>query len=466
MVSDNGMALSPLDGRYQQQTRTLSLKFSEAALAFNRIKIECLYLQVLAKNGLIRTLTQAERVFLDSLSRLDLVEFKKIKAFEAETHHDVKAVEYYLRAKFSQTSLEDVSSFIHFGVTSEDINNLAYRLMWHEGISADLDPALKSTLKLLGELTEKYAGLPMLARTHGQAAIPTTLGKELAVYGLRLVDLLAELEAFAFKGKFNGAVGGYQAMVVAYPEIDWLKLSRELIEGMGFDWRDLTTQIAPADDLVKLCSIFQRLNLILLDLNQDIWRYISDGWLVQKGKEGFVGSSTMPQKINPIEFENSEGNLILANSLYEGMIRKLPISRLQRDLSESPVLRSVGSAFGYNLLAFQSLVAGLGKLSVDEKTIAEDLSQNYNILAEAWQTLARKNGDTQAYEKSAKMAKNKLWTKQDWVSLAFGTPLMKLTPANYLGLSEPLARAAASKINQFLDHYQFSHRKPGHDNQV
>lgn len=464
MLIDNGLALSPLDGRYQQKTSPLSLKFSEAALAFYRIKIECLFLETLAKQKIIRQLTQVEITLLKSLSQLDLIEFNKIKELEAETHHDVKAIEYYLKTKFAKTSLADITSFIHFGITSEDINNLAYRCMWRDGINSELDKALKLVLKLLADLAERFASQPMLARTHGQPAIPTTLGKEFTVFGLRLIELYQELAEFNFKAKFNGAVGGYQAMVLAYPEVNWLKLSQELVEGLGFKWQDLTTQIAPADDLVKLLSIFQRLNLILVDLNQDVWRYVSDGWLVQKGKENFVGSSTMPQKINPIEFENSEGNLILANSLYEGMIRKLPISRLQRDLSESPVLRSVGSAFGYNLLALQSLAEGLNKLEIDEKVISADLNKNYNILAEALQTMARKNGDVKAYEKSAALAKNKLWTKQIWMSQTFGTDLMKLTPSNYLGLSIPLTIAAIVKIKKFLNNYKFSQRGPNHDN--
>lgn len=452
MLTDDMLALSPIDGRYKNKTSSLRTHFSEAALISFRIKIELLYLRSLSESQIIRALKKKERLLFAQLEIVDEKAIKKVKLIEKTTHHDVKAVEYYLREEFEKNNLEDLIPFIHFAITSEDINNLSYRLMVAGALKAEMLTSIQTVLKELAVLIKNYASLPILARTHGQAAIPSTFGKEFAVFAERLLFILEELDDFKFYGKFNGAVGGYQAMQLAYPNVDWPNFSKKLVESLGFKFIPLTTQICPADDLVRLFAIFHRFNGVLLDLNQDIWRYISDGWLSQKGKENFVGSSTMPQKINPIEFENSEGNLVLANALFEGMMRKLPISRLQRDLSESTVLRNMGSAFAYCYLAYTSLSGGLNKLVVNEVATTKALTANYNILAEAWQTLARKNGDQSAYEKVAKVAKNKIISEQDWQALTKETNpiLYKLKPESYIGLSAKLSLEVFKKINNFL----------------
>ena len=452
MLKDNALAVSPIDGRYLSKTSSLRTHFSEAALISSRIKIELLYLRFLAKYGVISSLSQSELTTLDELAVFDENAINRVKELERETHHDVKAVEYYLREQFLNRGLEHLVSHLHFAITSEDVNNLAYRLMLRGGLQEVMWPSLIVVLENLNSLSEKYVKLPMLARTHGQAAIPTTFGKELAVFSVRLLALLKEIQEVKLQGKFSGAVGAYQAMHLAHPELNWPELSRELVQDLGFELVEVSTQIAPADDLVKVFSIFHRLNSILLDLNQDIWRYISDGWLVQQGKEKFVGSSTMPQKINPIEFENSEGNLVMANAMLEGMMRKLPISRLQRDLSESTVLRNMGSVFAYCLLAYQSLSGGLSKLAADEKAMQQALEANYNILTEAWQTIARKNGDNEAYEKMAKLAKNKVLTQAEWQELSkgMGQELEQLDVSNYLGLSVQLGEQTVVKTKKFI----------------
>ena len=319
-------------------------------------------------------------------------------------------------------------------------------------VSEVIEPSLKTVLKNLVELADEYAALPMLARTHGQPAIPTTLGKELIVFAQRITTQLKKIKNLKLQAKLNGAVGGYQAMQFACPETNWPKLSQSLIKSLGFEWLDITTQINPSDDLVDLFQIFHHLNSILIDLNQDIWRYISDNWLVQKGKNQDVGSSTMPQKINPIEFENSEGNLAMANGLFETFIREIPVSRLQRDLSDSTVRRNYGSAFGHCLIAYTSLIKGLAKLGVNQDNIKQDLNHNYAILTEAWQTLARKQGDDQAYEKAAKFAKNKIISKENWgkATRKISSKLAQLKPEDYLGLSVEFTQKNIADIKKFL----------------
>ncbi|MBP7740567.1 adenylosuccinate lyase [Candidatus Woesebacteria bacterium] len=456
MIKYDFDSLSPLDGRYKNKTISLRKYFSESALNSYRIKIETEYLKSLSKFKIIRNFTVKEIKLLDSFSVLSDLDNKNLKLLENKTHHDVKAIEYFLKSKFEKTSLENVSSFVHFGITSEDINNLAYRLLIHDSLNNFTKNLIINIILQLNEVSKKTADVVILARTHGQAAIPTTFGKEFMVFELRLVELFKELSNFNFRGKFNGAVGGYHALFTAFPKIDWQKFSKEFVESFGFDFIEITTQIAPADDLVKLFSIFNRINNVLLDLNQDIWRYISDGWLAQTGKEKYVGSSTMPQKINPIEFENSEGNLIIANSLFEGFSRKLPISRLQRDLSESTILRNIGISFGYCAVAYESLISGLSKLVVNEKIINEQLFSNYNILLEALQTELRANGDVNAYEKIAIFGKNKTLQKEDWKKLVRdnNSKLNNLTPENYLGLTKQITSSNIKKVEKFIKNFK------------
>ncbi len=455
MLTEDTMAISPIDGRYRKKTSSLRTHFSEAALISFRIKIEISYLHALAECGIIPTLQKKELNIFAKLKDVDALAIGRVKEIEKITHHDVKAIEYYLREEFEKNNLTYLIPFIHFAITSEDINNLAYRSMLAGGLQEVVFPSLKDVVEKLNSLIVNYVASPILARTHGQAAIPTTFGKEIAVFVDRILLILEELKDYKFHGKFSGAVGGYQAMQLSFPKIDWQKFSRKFVESFGFNFVETATQIAPADDLVKLFSIFYRINSVFIGLNQDVWRYISDGWLLQKGKEKFVGSSTMPQKINPIEFENSEGNLILANSLLEAMMRKLPISRLQRDLSESTVLRNIGVIFAHCLLAYDSLSGGLAKLSLNEGVTIQALQNNYNILTEAWQTLARKNGDQEAYEKIAKLAKNKNITKEDWQALTenMGEQLQNLTPEKYLGLSEKIALDVSKRTEDFFSKY-------------
>lgn len=453
MLKADVWALSPIDGRYLGKTSSLRTHFSEAALISSRIKIELLYLLSLSEIGVVRQLSAKEKKKLCFLQNVDETAILRVKEIEQSTHHDVKAVEYYLREQLNEHGLADLTSFLHFAITSEDVNNIAYRLMMSRAVEKVVWPALGRLLLDLRQLISEQAALPILARTHGQAAIPSTFGKEWAVFASRLLPIFEELQVFKFRAKLSGAVGGYQAMSFAYPTIDWPEFSTKFVKSLGFDLASLSTQICPPDDLIKLFGIFYRLNGVLLDLNQDVWRYISDGWLLQKGKEKFVGSSTMPQKINPIEFENSEGNLVMANAMLEGMMRKLPVSRLQRDLSDSTVMRNVGSVFAYCLLAYQSLDEGLSKLAVDEEAAKRALHHNYNILSEAWQTLARKNGDQSAYEKAALLSKNKVISAADWLVLSQGMPeeLRQLNPDTYLGLSVDLAKQTVVEISDFLD---------------
>jgi len=452
MSNTNLWALSPLDGKYHQKIFPLTKYFSEAALIKHRIEIEIRYLIKLSRFKVIRSFSKKEIKLLNQLLELGKQDLEKVKKIESKTHHDVKAVEYFFREKIEKTSLKDISSFIHFALTSEDINNLAYRLMIKSALEKTMLPELKLVLANLAIFSDKNKAMAMLARTHGQAAIPTTLGKEFSVFASRLLKIMKKLTQFQLDGKLNGAVGGYHAMIVAYPKINWLKFSQEFIEDLNLNFIANTTQINPNDDLVGLFSLFHQINSILLDFNQDVWRYISDDCLVQLGKEGHVGSSTMPQKINPIEFENSEGNIILANALFEAFMSKLPVSRLQRDLSASTIRRNYGVAFGHCLLAYTNLLKGLKSIAPNQKKITADLNNNWNILSEALQTVARKKGDEKAYEKAAVFSKKQIITETDWqkMSQQVDAKLVDLTPNSYLGLCEKLTQNTVKEINNFL----------------
>lgn len=443
-------ALSPLDGRYAPITAPLRDYFSEAALIRFRLEIEIKYLIALSQAHVIRPLTKPENnLFVRAVREPPLLQ---IKAIENRTRHDVKAVEYYLRGRFQTTTLKDLIPYIHFGLTSEDINNLSYRLMVYQAQNKILIPQLVSVIRVLSSIISLSAGLPLLARTHGQPAIPTTLGKEIANFALRLLDQIRRLDKFKFRGKFNGAVGGYHAHIIAYPKINWPKFSHEFVTKLGFEPLAYTTQINPNDDLIELIQIYHHLNSILIGLCQDVWRYISDDWLVQTGKLNDVGSSTMPQKINPIEFENAEGNLTLANGLFETFTRKFPISRLQRDLSDSTVMRNLGVAWGHCLVAYHSLDRGLKTLAPNSAQIQSDLNANYAILGEALQTVMRKKGQADAYELIAKKFKTKSLIQKDWQKLVknLAPELIRLTPSTYLGYSIELALKANRQLNHYL----------------
>jgi adenylosuccinate lyase len=449
-------ALSPLDGRYGLRLSTLASYFSESALIKQRVRVELvIFKQFLRVTKEARLSTAEVRLLDDLVDTFSLKDAARVKEVENTTHHDVKAIEYFLKEKLAQTSLAEYLRFIHFGVTSEDINNLAYRVMAQTAHREVLLPEVRRVLGALVDFAEQHVALPMLARTHGQPAIPTTLGKEISVFCMRILRQVQHLDRQELTGKLNGAVGGYQALQLTYPNVDWLAFSECVTAELELGVTHHTTQIAPPDDIVELLTVYHHLNSILLDLNQDIWRYISDNWLVQKGKSEHVGSSTMPQKVNPIEFENSEGNLVLAIGLIETFQRKLPISRLQRDLSESTMVRSYGVIFGHCLLGLQSLLRGLATIEPNREQIAQDLHANWNILSEAAQVIARQSGDDQGYEHAAKQFKQQEIKQPEWQSAvaSINTPVQSLhalTPDTYTGLCVALTHQVVTTITKYL----------------
>jgi len=448
-------AINPLDGRYFEKTRLLAPYFSEEALMKYRVLVEAEYLIVLSssrKTGLRRFTPKEVKIIRNLYEQFNLVSYKEIKKIEKVTNHDVKAVEYYIKEKLLKTSLKDSIEWIHFSLTSEDTNNIAYALILSNGIEYVILPTISKIVTELNVLAKKYKNLPMLARTHGQPASPTTFGKEMRVFAYRLERGLNHLLGQSILVKLNGATGNYNAHVVAYPKVDWQKFSKDFINDLSkklkfkLELNPFTTQIEPHDSYVELFDRFKRMNNMLIDLNQDMWRYISDNWITQKPKAGEVGSSTMPHKINPIDFENSEGNLGLANAMFEFFARKLPISRLQRDLSDSTVERNFGVAFGYSYLAYISLLNGLGKISVNEKKIKEDLNNHPEIITEAIQTILRREGEKMPYEKLKELTRGKQVTLADIhkfidtleVNEKIKKELKRITPENYTGLASKL----------------------------
>lgn len=441
------LAVTPLGGRYRDKIQELEEFTSEYALIKTRIKVEIKYLIALSKIGVVKKLSNEETRILNLIyEKFNLEEAEKIKEIEDTTKHDVKAVEIFLGGIFEKTTLKDLIESIHFGLTSEDINNLSYRLMLKNAVEEVILPSL---IKLNGELnnfSQKYKNLPMLARTHGQPALPTTLGKEIAVFASRLDSELKKLKETKLTGKLNGAVGNYNALFLAYPKIDWIKFSKNFVQSFNLEPNLITTQINSFEDIIEYFQTIQRINGIILDLNQDFWRYISDGWLIHSTEKGQVGSSTMPQKINPIDFENSEGNLELANGLIEVFTRKLPISRLQRDLSNSTIIRNIGTVLGYSLLAYKSTSRGVSKIKANEEKILENLNSDWSILAEALQTILRTEKVKGAYFKVLEETKGKKLNQEDWKNLIRKLPLsenskqklLKVTPENYIGLVDKL----------------------------
>ncbi|MEN9407479.1 MAG: hypothetical protein RLZZ455_695, partial [Candidatus Parcubacteria bacterium] len=367
-------SLSVLDGRYRSQAAPLASYLSEFSLIRVRIEVETLFLSALSKAGVLRKLTTDEKKLLESLGpEITLNDVHEIKRIESRIKHDVKSVEIYLREKLGATSLRDTLEMIHFGLTSEDINNLSYRLMLKRAAENVLLPSMTSLLEKVCTIAKEQKNTPMLARTHGQPAIPTTLGKEFVVFADRLAKEMHLLRQHRFSGKLSGAVGNYNALNIAYPDTDWRAFSNAFLKDLGLSQTDATTQTNTYEDIISFFQIIQRYNNILVDLSQDMWRYISDGWFTQVLKKEEVGSSTMPQKINPIRFENSEGNAGMANAFVDFFVRKLPVSRLQRDLSDSTVIRNFGSCLGYSLLAYTAAKDGLERISPDLNKIESDL---------------------------------------------------------------------------------------------
>src|SRR3989344_4641651 len=400
-------AINPLDGRYFEKTRALSPYFSEKALMKYRVQVECEYLislSNLGKTGLRKFTSSDVKIVRNIYEKFDTKSYKEIKTLEATTNHDVKAVEYFIKENLKKTSLKDSIEWVHFALTSEDTNNIAYALLLSDALEQAMVPEIKKITTELTSLAKKYKDLPMLARTHGQSASPTTFGKEMKVFAIRIDKKIKGLENMKIQAKLNGATGNYNAHIAAYPRVDWLAFSTNFIESFNkkrsqkLEVNLFTTQIECHDSYVTVFDIVRRINNVLLDFNQDIWRYISDGWVTQKPKAGETGSSTMPHKVNPIDFENSEGNLGVANALFEFFARKLPISRLQRDLSDSTVERAFGTALGHSLLAYLMLEKGLEKINVNEIKIKEDLLTHPEVIAEAIQTILRRENYPVPYE--------------------------------------------------------------------
>jgi len=447
-------ALSPLDGRYASKTAGLSKIFSEYGLIQRRLTVEIYWLLALcAEPGIAeaRSLTDEEQKFLLSLAdNFCERDAQRIKEIESTTNHDVKAVEYFLKEKLAGTSLEGLSEFLHFACTSEDINNISHALQLKDGLKV-ITASQMEVLSALSALVQESRDIPMLARTHGQTASPTTVGKELAVFVLRLRRQLEQVQAVGIKGKLNGAVGNYNAHISAYPDIDWQNFSRRIIEdSLGLEQNPLTIQIEPHDYMAELFHAMMRWNTVLLDFDRDIWTYISLGYFGQKTVKGEVGSSTMPHKVNPIDFENSEGNLGLANAIFDHLASKLPVSRMQRDLTDSTVIRNVGTAFGYSQIAYRSTLKGIGKLKLNTARLAADLDNAWEVLAEPIQTVMRKAGIDEPYEKLKALTRGQKVTRET-ISEFLTTldlpqddlqRLLEMTPESYIGIAPELADLA------------------------
>jgi len=449
-----GGAINPLDGRYFEKTRVLAPYFSEEALMKYRVIVEGEYLIALSplNKTHLKKFNSKEIKKIKSLCELSAKDFEHIKKIEKITNHDVKAVEYFMKLKLANTSLKNVSEWIHFGLTSYDINTPARGMMLSDALERIIIPEINLVIQSIESISQRYKAVPMLARTHGQPASPTTFGKEMKVFANRIKKQSNILKNIRISVKFSGATGNFNTHLVAYPKIDWIKFTKNFIESLNknrkikLELNTLTTQIDPHDSEAEIFDCLRRINTILIGFNQDIWRYISDEWLAQKAVQRETGSSTMPHKINPIDFENSEGNLGLANALFEFFARKLPISRLQRDLSDSTVERAFGTAFGHSYLAYVSLLKGLSKIGVNEIKIKEDLNNHPEVITEAIQTILRREGVKMPYERLKELTRGKQITLAD-IHKFIGTlevndkikkELLKITPQNYTGLASKL----------------------------
>ena len=451
MELDSLTAISPIDGRYSGKCAELREIFSEYGLVKRRVLVECAWLEALCDSKAIReckALSAGERKALRKIAAdFSVADARRVKEIEKTTNHDVKAVEYFLKEKVKGTSLEKRSEFIHFACTSEDVNNMSHALMLRDGKHV-LRGEMDAIWAKLCEMAKAYASVPMLAHTHGQPASPTTVGKELAVVAARLRRQAGEIDRLVMPAKMNGAVGNFNAHLSAYPDVDWEKLSRDVIESLGLRQNRLTTQIESHDGIAELFDAICRWNSVLLDFDRDVWMYVSMGYFKQRTVKGEIGSSTMPHKVNPIDFENSEGNLGLANAVMGFMARKLPISRMQRDLTDSTTLRNMGVGFGYTLIAIRSTLKGLGKLELNEERLADDLDRNWEVLAEPIQTVMRKVGMDHPYERLKELTRGRRVTAEIMKEFVSGLDLpkadkarlLKLTPATYVGIASKLAR--------------------------
>ena len=454
MALNSLTALSPLDGRYADKIAPLRHYFSELGLIRYRVQVEVAWLKALAAEPKIREVPRFSKATIkkldDVVSGFSDADGARVKKIETVTNHDVKAIEYFLKEKLGgNREVARVAEFIHFACTSEDINNLCHALMLKAARDEVMLPALDQIIERLRVIAHEQAGASMLAHTHGQPASPTTLGKEIANVVARLKRARSRIAAVAILGKINGAVGNYNAHLAAYPEIDWENFARRFVEKLGLEFNPYTIQIEPHDAIAELFDAYARCNTILLDLNRDVWGYISLGYFKQKTKAGEIGSSTMPHKVNPIDFENSEGNLGVANALLRHMADKLPISRWQRDLTDSTVLRNMGVALGHTLLAYDSCLKGLGKLEANRTQLAADLDATWEVLAEPIQTVMRRYAVSGAYEQLKELTRGKdginraslaAFIKGLKIPDAEKKRLLKMTPATYTGKAAALAR--------------------------
>ncbi|MEN1957167.1 adenylosuccinate lyase [Luteimonas changyuni] len=447
------LALSPLDGRYAGKVEALRPVFSEFGLIHARVRVEIEWLLALAAEPGIPELapfdegaTASLRALADGFSPADA---SRVKEIERTTNHDVKAVEYFIKERLAgDSALGPALEFVHFACTSEDINNLSYGLMLDAARRDVMLPALDGATATLRGMAHEFAALPMLSRTHGQTASPTTVGKELANVVARLERQRAQLVAVSLTGKANGAVGNYNAHLAAYPDVDWPAFSRRFVESLGLDFNPYTTQIEPHDCIAEIADVQKRIATILIDLSRDVWGYISLGYFKQAVKAGEVGSSTMPHKVNPIDFENAEGNFGISVALFEHFATKLPISRWQRDLTDSTVLRALGTAFGHALVGFDALARGLGKLSANPERLAADLDASWEVLAEAVQTVMRRHGLPSPYEQLKALTRGQGITADSMRAFIGGLELpddakqrlLDMTPGSYSGHAETLAR--------------------------
>lgn len=444
-------ALSPLDGRYQSKVDPLRAYFSEYALIKHRALVEVEWLKALAALPEIVEVKPFSKETIkeldDAIANFGEADASQVKTIEARTNHDVKALEYWLKEKFDgNPEIKKASEFIHFACTSEDINNLSHALMLKGARNGVMLPFLNNLMTRMTELAQQLADQPMLSRTHGQTASPTTMGKEFANVVYRLQRQQKQLVANEILGKINGAVGNFNAHLSAYPNVDWEKFAKQFVENLGLTYNPMTIQIEPHDYMAELYDNLARINTILIDVNRDIWGYVSVGYFKQKLKPGEVGSSTMPHKVNPIDFENSEGNLGLANAILRHLAEKLPISRWQRDLTDSTVLRNMGVAFGYTLLGYDSCLRGLNKLEINPVKLADDLDNSWEVLAEPIQTVMRRYGYENPYDTLKEYTRGKAISKESLQTLISELKipaeakqyLMNLTPATYIGKATAL----------------------------
>lgn len=448
-------AVSPLDGRYGNKTSNLRAIVSEYGLIYHRVLVEIRWFEYLAAHEEINELpalsSSAKSVLNGIVDNFSLEDAARVKTIERSTNHDVKAVEYFIKQKIQEGADDQLitqSEFVHFACTSEDINNLSHALILKSARDDVLVPRMQEVISAVSALALKYAATPMLSRTHGQVATPTTMGKEMANVVARLKRQIAQVQEVPLLGKINGAVGNFNAHLSAYPDIDWIGVGSEFVTSLGLSWNAYTTQIEPHDYIAELFQAISRFNTILLDFDRDIWAYISIGYFKQKAVVGETGSSTMPHKVNPIDFENSEGNLGIANAILTHLAEKLPVSRWQRDLTDSTALRNLGSGIAYSLIAYQSTLKGIGKLELNSNALSQDLDNSWEVLAEPIQTIMRKYGIDEPYEKLKELTRGETLDKNRVEAMIeeLGLPaeakeqIRSLTPANYIGAAELLVK--------------------------